>query len=207
MNSKRLLLALIAAGSLLVGAYAVQAAEAPAAHDAHNAAPAAAAQQAPKGQFELTPEKQAKLEAIVKEYDAKLIPLREKLWAKMTELDALSGNAQVQPKVISTLAAEAGELRTELRKVYEARAERLEKEVGLPGGRLRGMGHPGMMGGHGGMMGGEGGMMGKGGCPGMAKMMQGGGCGGCPGMAGMAGGANPDDAPAKQDTPKTGKPK
>lgn len=115
----------------------------------------------------LTPEKQAKYDAIYKEADARIQPLKDKAWAKHIELNALSGNPNTKPETISKLTGELADLRTQIRKEYTALDERLEKEVGVNPGYGR-MGHMGMgggmMGGHGmghggmggGMMGGQG---------------------------------------------------
>lgn len=112
----------------------------------------------------LTPEKQAKYDAIYKEADARIQPLKDKAWAKHTELNALSGNPNTKPETISKLSNELGDLRTQIRGEYTALDTRLEKEVGVNPGYGR-MGHMGMggMGHGGGMMGGQGhggGMMG-----------------------------------------------
>ncbi|WP_353119396.1 periplasmic heavy metal sensor [Nitratidesulfovibrio sp.] len=105
----------------------------------------------------LTPEKQAKFDAVYKEADARIQPLKDKAWAKHTELNALSTNPNTKPETISKLAGELADLRTQIRKEYTALDERLEKEVGVNPGYGR-MGHMGM---GGGMMGGRG--MGHGG--------------------------------------------
>ncbi len=112
----------------------------------------------------LTPEKQAKYDAIYKEADARIQPLKDKAWAKHTELNALSGNPNTKPEAISKLTGELSDLRTQIRKEYTALDERLEKEVGVNPGYGR-MGHMGM---GGGMMGGHG--MGHGGMGGMGGM-------------------------------------
>lgn len=105
----------------------------------------------------LTPEKQAKFDAVYKEADARIQPLKDKAWAKHIELNALSGNPNTKPETISKLTGELADLRTQIRKEYTALDERLEKEVGVNPGYGR-MGHMGM---GGGMMGGRG--MGHGG--------------------------------------------
>lgn len=105
----------------------------------------------------LTPEKQAKFDAVYKEADARIQPLKDKAWAKHTELNALSTNPNTKPETISKLTGELADLRTQIRKEYTALDERLEKEVGVNPGYGR-MGHMGM---GGGMMGGRG--MGHGG--------------------------------------------
>lgn len=101
----------------------------------------------------LTPEKQAKLDAIYSEADARIQPLKDKAWAKDTELRALAVNPNTKPETISKLSSELADLRVQIRKEYTALDDRLEKEVGVnPGyGRMshRGMGHGGMMGGPG----------------------------------------------------------
>ncbi len=114
----------------------------------------------------LPPEKQAVVEKIMDEHRAKMFALREDLWAKQTELDALKGS---DAKRIQTLVAEMKDLRAKMFAERETLQKKLEAEGVELGGR--GMG-PGT--GHG-MMGGK---MGRGGC---------GPCGGqgpadCPGV-------------------------
>lgn len=109
----------------------------------------------------LTPEQQAKLDKIMSAYNKKTHALREDIWAKRTELNALSANPNTKPERISQLVAELKSLRAKQYAEHEALNETLRKE-GLPQvGMGMGKGGCGMMGGRG-MMGGKGMMHGKG---------------------------------------------
>lgn len=96
----------------------------------------------------LTPEKQAAVQKIMDEHHAKIMALREDLWAKQTELDALKGN---DTKRIQALVTEMKDLRAKMLAERETIEKKLEAEGVEFGGR--GMGHGmgrGMMGGCGG---------------------------------------------------------
>lgn len=140
---------------------------------------------ADNGAWNLTAEQRVTYDKIMKEYDAKVTPLRDEMWAKHTELQALSGNAKTEPSTISKLVQDMGNIRVKLRQERETLAQRLEKELGIKSGFGRGGFHDGMgmgmgMRGHGGGHGGMGGMM-----------------GGMGGMGGCMGGSAPDTtAPA-----------
>lgn len=101
----------------------------------------------------LTPEKQAKYDAIYKEADARIQPLKDKAWAKHTELNALSGNPNTKPEAISKLTGELSDLRTQIRKGNTPPLTNAWKRkwASTPGyGRMGHMGMGGgMMGGHG----------------------------------------------------------
>lgn len=130
----------------------------PGAHDHGGQAGAQAQAQA------LTPEQQAKLDKILADYQKKTFPLSQDMWAKHTELQALSANPNTKPEQISKLVAELKDLRAKQFAAREALNETLKKE-GLPafgaggcGMMGRGMGHgmkggPAMMGGRGMMKG------------------------------------------------------
>lgn len=140
----------------------------------------ASAQPHMMGYQNMSPEQHKVMQDTCAEFDKKVEPLRQQLYAKQTELNALysKGTQQSDPKVQS-LTKEIGDLDG---KLYAARAD-LRKQLndkGIPvyGGMGYGDGCPmmGMMGqGHGGMMG----MMGQGHGGGMMGpgMMQRGGCG------------------------------
>lgn len=118
------------------------------------------------GYAQLTPEKQAQADAILNEFRTKTAPLHDKMWAKHTELNALSANSKTEPKDISRLTNELVDLRAQLRKEGEALDARLLKDVGLKT-------FYGTMPMHGGM----GGMGGKCGGMGSMNMKHGGGYG------------------------------
>lgn len=111
----------------------------------------------------LSPEKQAVVEKIMDEHRAKMFALRQDLWAKQTELDALKGN---DTKRIQTLVAEMKDLHAKMYAERETLEKKLEAEgvvLGGPG-MGRGMGHGMMGGGRGGC--GPCGGQGPAGCPG-----------------------------------------
>lgn len=116
----------------------------------------------------LTPEKQAAVATIIDKHHAKLIDLREKIWAKHTELTALSQSGKAERADIQSLIAEISKLRAAMNEERDAMRTEIEKETGLKGygaGYHRG----GMGGGYGpGMGGGMGRGMGAGACPGGA---------------------------------------
>lgn len=125
----------------------------------------------------LTPENQAKYDAIFKEFYDRMTPVGEKMMAKRLELNALQGNTNADPKQIGKLAEEIAALHTQMIKEREALDERFRKELGIDA-PMRGMGRGGM--GHGRGMG-YGGGMGHGGGMGRGDGMgYGGGNGSCP---------------------------
>ena len=99
----------------------------------------------------LTPEAQATLNKLRDEHYQKVSPLREQLWAKQTELNALSGNPAVKPEEIKKLVAEISALRSQMTKERQAFRTQVSKETGIanPGGfgGYDGHGGHGMMGG------------------------------------------------------------
>ncbi len=107
----------------------------------------------------LTPEKQAKFDSLIDAFNTKVTPLRDKLWAKHTELNALSSNPNTKPEDIRKLTDEITALRTQYRTEAANLDASMQKEVGIKT-HFATMGHRGMggMGGGCGMMGGKGGM-------------------------------------------------
>ena len=98
------------------------------------------------GYQNLTPEKRAAVDKLIREHAAATNPLREQLQAKRLELDALSRNPNAQPESISRLAGEVAKLSSQLR---SSRAEFRDKMAAETGFETM----PGAMGGRGGMMG------------------------------------------------------
>ncbi len=130
------------------------------AHD-HGSPKADDAKQAQVQAPALTPEQQAKFDNILSNYSKKTHALREDIWAKNTELNALAKNPNTKPERISQLVGELKSLRAKQYAEREALNETLKKEglpqVGMGMGRMGGCG---MMGGKG-MMHGKGMMGGK----------------------------------------------
>ena len=79
----------------------------------------------------LTPEKQAAVDKLIQEHVAEVTPLRTQLLAKRLELDALSGNPNVQPEQVSKLAAEVADLSSKLRASGLAFRDKLSAETGI----------------------------------------------------------------------------
>lgn len=79
----------------------------------------------------LTPEQQTKFIALQDAYYKKTEALRTDMWAKHTELEALSGNDKVDPKYITQLVQDMKEIGTKMRAEREAFETQVEKEVGI----------------------------------------------------------------------------
>lgn len=92
-------------------------------------------------QQQLSPEQQKKFDAIQDDFIAQTQDLREDLWANRTELNALAGNSQADPKHISELVDNSKELRAKLIKHHAAFAQQVEKEVGIKISGWHGKGH------------------------------------------------------------------
>jgi zinc resistance-associated protein len=78
--------------------------------------------------LQLSPEEQEKARSIIAEHREKTQPLRDEMWAKRTELDALAGNTNADPEDIATLVTEMKELRIKLRTERQALKATLEAE-------------------------------------------------------------------------------
>jgi len=144
MNSKKLIAAFSVCALLLVSAGFAQAYSG--SHNRYN------------DNYNLSPEKAASAEKIYDRGQAKIQPLRDNLYAKRLELNALSQNPNTKPATIKALAQDITELRQDIREQREIMSNNLEKETGIRAGYHRG-GR--------GMMGGGRGMMGNGDCGGM----------------------------------------
>lgn len=108
----------------------------------------------------LTPEKQAAAEKIFDKHKDKLADLREAMWAKQTELNALVQSGKAEKKDIQDLVAEIAKLHKDQRTERNALRDELTKETGIKA-YGHGRGECGGMGGCGGpCAGGEGGGMG-----------------------------------------------
>lgn len=79
----------------------------------------------------LAPEKQAKYDTILDEFNTKMTPIRDQIWAKKTQLRALSGNPNTKPEDVSKLTSDIVSLREQYRKEAAALDTRMEKEVGI----------------------------------------------------------------------------
>ena len=83
------------------------------------------------GFSQLTPEKQAAFASIMNEYQDKVFPIRQDIWAKNTELNALYGNPNADPKRITTLVNDIKNLHTGLYEMRKSYGQRIEKEIGI----------------------------------------------------------------------------
>lgn len=79
----------------------------------------------------LTPEQQEKFGALREEFVKKTEPLRADMWAKHTELQALTNNPKVEPKYITKLVQELKELNLAMQAERTAFHAQVEKEVGI----------------------------------------------------------------------------
>ncbi len=98
----------------------------------------------------LAPEKREKFDEIMKRHFDRVQPLREQMWAKRTELEALSKNPNTKPETISKLVQDMSGLRGQMIQERESLRSSLEKEVGISGfGPGRGFDGHGDCGGYG----------------------------------------------------------
>lgn len=79
----------------------------------------------------LTPEKQAAVEKIVDQHHVKLVELREQIWAKQTELQALSRSGKAERSDIQSLIGDISKLRTTMNTERDAMRTEIEKETGI----------------------------------------------------------------------------
>lgn len=99
----------------------------------------------------LTPEQQQKFDQLFEAHQKRTFALRQDIWAKETELNALSGNPNTKPERISQLVNELKDLRAKMFTERESFQSALRKE-GLPAGLAncgQGRGFGGGHGGHG----------------------------------------------------------
>ena len=145
MNTKRLVLTLALVAGIAAPLSLVQNAEARGGHQ--GGAGYGMHMNGMGGGFsQISPEKQQAATEVMKEFDTRLLPLREQIQAKHMELDALSSNPNTKPESLSKLSAEIAALQTKIRTEYQARDARLSEVTGLAAGP--GWGHG--RGGHGG---------------------------------------------------------
>ena len=90
---------------------------------------------------QLTPEKQQAFQALREAFQDKMHPLRNQMWVKRTELQALSVNPNTKPETLSGLVQEMGELRNTMHQERKAFREQVRTEIGIELGEgRRGMG-------------------------------------------------------------------
>jgi zinc resistance-associated protein len=126
----------------------------------------------------LTPEQQQQLDTIMEQHFTRMEPLREQMWSKHLELDALASNPNTKPETLSKLVQDITALRAQIKTERDSMCADIVKKVGIPcfgrnhgmygapcgydNGSMRGPGHGGYHDGYG--------HRGQGNCPGM--MMQ-----------------------------------
>lgn len=93
-----------------------------------------------------TVEQRATIQKIVDAHQEKLYELREKIWAKHAELQALSNSGKAEKSDIQSLIADISKLRDSMNKERLAISADIEKQTGLKG---YGYHHGGMGGGMG----------------------------------------------------------
>ena len=79
----------------------------------------------------LSAEKQAQFDVILKEFDAKTAPLRDKIAAKHIELKTLGNAPTPDAKAIGKASEELVALRNEFAKERQIMADRVNKELGI----------------------------------------------------------------------------
>ena len=97
-----------------------------------------------QGQNQPTAEQRATIQKIVDAHQEKLYELREKIWAKHAELQALSNSGKAEKSDIQSLVADISKLRDAMNKERLAIRADIEKQTGLKG---YGYHHGGGMGG------------------------------------------------------------
>ncbi|MBI5520550.1 MAG: periplasmic heavy metal sensor [Desulfovibrio sp.] len=93
---------------------------------------------APRGgrgaaQTAITPEQRATIQKIIESRQEKLYELREKIWAKHAELQALSNSGKGEKADIQNLVGEISKLRDAMHKERLAIRSEIEKQTGLKG--------------------------------------------------------------------------
>lgn len=94
----------------------------------------------------VTPENRAVIQKIVEAHQDKLYELREKIWAKHAELQALSTSGKAEKSDIQGLVGEISKLRDAMHKERLAIRADVEKQTGLKGFGPGGYHHGGMAG-------------------------------------------------------------
>jgi zinc resistance-associated protein len=92
----------------------------------------------------LTPEKQAAVQQIFEAHQDKLYELREQIWAKHAELQALTASGKAERGDIQSLIGDITKLRTAMHQERQAIRKEIETKTGIkgfgPGGFHRGFG-------------------------------------------------------------------
>jgi len=91
---------------------------------------------------QLTTENRAAIQKIIESHQDKLYELREKIWAKHAELQALSASGKAEKSDIQSLIGDIAKLRDAMNQERKTISAEIEKQTGLkgfgPGGYHRG---------------------------------------------------------------------
>lgn len=83
----------------------------------------------------LSPEKRAKYNDIMKSTEEAMLPLREKLMAKRLELQSMASMPNMNQEAIAKVASEIASLHTQMIKIHDQMADKLSSELGISIGR------------------------------------------------------------------------
>ncbi|MDP2847474.1 MAG: periplasmic heavy metal sensor [Humidesulfovibrio sp.] len=114
------------------------------------AAPKAGRGPAQQEQSAITPEQRAAIQKIIEAHQDKLYELREKIWAKHAELQALTNSGKAEKNDIQALIADISKLRSAMNQERLSIRTDIEKQTGLKGYGGYHRGGMGYGGGHGG---------------------------------------------------------
>lgn len=117
---------------------------------------------------QLTPEKQAAVDAIYAKYEPKFKELRTQMWTKHSTLQAMVNGGNADEKKIAALTSELTDLRDKIGDTRDAMRAEIEKETGIVALNGRGNGR-GCSGGDCGYGQGRGQGRGQNGCPGYGQ--------------------------------------
>lgn len=84
-------------------------------------------------QSAITPEKRAAIQKIIEAHQDKLYELREKIWAKHAELQALSNSGKAEKSDIQALIGDISKLRDAMHQERLSIRSDIEKQTGLKG--------------------------------------------------------------------------
>lgn len=79
----------------------------------------------------LTPEKQAAVDKIFEKHQKAFFDLHEQMWAKGTELEALTRSGKADKADIEALVADMGKIRTQMDQERQSLASEISKETGV----------------------------------------------------------------------------
>jgi zinc resistance-associated protein len=90
---------------------------------------------------QMTPEKQQAFETLRQTFRDRMLTLRDQMWVKRAELQALSVNPNTKPETLTGLVKELGDLRSTMQQERNSFHEQVRSEIGIELGKGRlGMG-------------------------------------------------------------------